>query len=176
MAWGSISAVVAGVSSSSLEDEENRAGVAICSFQKMRAQQQGVLTMPLVGLRFWDIGVDTIMLSIAEMEMLIASAPLWDSEALSDVVYCNLHEIGTTSNKQDEFCALESVQGPSELYSLLSGELTEMSEALAENPGLVIKFCYEDGWLIKMTLSDFSALDELINEEAYEKCIKSVEE
>uniref|UniRef100_A0A2K5RDW7 Glycine cleavage system H protein n=1 Tax=Cebus imitator TaxID=2715852 RepID=A0A2K5RDW7_CEBIM len=89
-------------------------------------------------------------------------------EALGDVVYCSLPEVGTKLNKQDEFAATE-------LYSPLSGEVTEINEALAENPGLVNKSCYEDGWLIKMTLSNPSELDELMREEAYEKYIKSVE-
>lgn len=97
-------------------------------------------------------------------------------EALGDVVYCSLPEIGTKLKKQDEFGALESVKAASELYSPLSGEVTEVNEALAENPGLVNKSCYEDGWLIKMTVSDPSELDELMSEEAYEKYVKSIEE
>ena len=74
-------------------------------------------------------------------------------EALGDV-YCSLPEVGTKLNKQEEFGALESVKAASELYSPLSGEVTAINEALAENPGLVNKSCYEDGWLIKMTLSN----------------------
>ena len=79
-------------------------------------------------------------------------------------------------NKPEEFGALESVKAASELYSPLSGEVTEINKALAENPGFVInKSCYEDGWLIKMTFSNPSELDELMSEEAYEKYIKSIE-
>uniref|UniRef100_A0A8C7C0K3 Glycine cleavage system H protein n=1 Tax=Neovison vison TaxID=452646 RepID=A0A8C7C0K3_NEOVI len=69
-------------------------------------------------------------------------------EALGDVVYCSLPEVGTKLSKQDEFGALESVKAASELYSPLSGEVTEINEALAENPGLVNKSCYEDGKLL----------------------------
>ncbi|CAD7680257.1 unnamed protein product [Nyctereutes procyonoides] len=92
----------------------------------------------------------------------------WESaifapEALGDVAYCSLPEVGTKLNKQDEFGALER-------------EVTEINEALAENPGLVDKSCYEDGWLIKIALSNPSGLDELMSEEAYEKNIKSIEE
>ncbi|XP_060006550.1 glycine cleavage system H protein, mitochondrial-like [Lagenorhynchus albirostris] len=97
-------------------------------------------------------------------------------EALGDVVYCSLPEVGTKLNKQEEFVALESGKAASELSSPLSGEVTEINEALAENPGLVNRSCYEDGWLIKMTLSNPSELDELMSEEAYEKYIKSIEE
>ncbi|XP_052499718.1 glycine cleavage system H protein, mitochondrial-like [Budorcas taxicolor] len=97
-------------------------------------------------------------------------------EALGDVVYCSLPEVGTKLNKQEESGALESVKAASELYSPLSGEVTEINKALAKNPGLVNKSCYEDGWLIKMTFSNPSELDELMSEEAYEKYIKSIEE
>uniref|UniRef100_A0A8D0C6I7 Glycine cleavage system H protein n=1 Tax=Salvator merianae TaxID=96440 RepID=A0A8D0C6I7_SALMN len=97
-------------------------------------------------------------------------------EALGDVVYCSLPEIGTKLNKQDEFGALESVKAASELYSPLTGEVTEINTSLAENPGLVNKSCYEDGWLIKMTVDNPSELDELMSEDAYEKYIKSIEE
>uniref|UniRef100_A0A2K5Z544 Glycine cleavage system H protein n=1 Tax=Mandrillus leucophaeus TaxID=9568 RepID=A0A2K5Z544_MANLE len=96
-------------------------------------------------------------------------------EALGDV-YCSLPEVGTKVNKQDEFGALESVKAASELYSPLSGEVTEINETLGENPGLVNKSCYEDGWLIKMTLSNPSELEELMSEEAYERYIKSIEQ
>uniref|UniRef100_A0A2R8M8L1 Glycine cleavage system H protein n=1 Tax=Callithrix jacchus TaxID=9483 RepID=A0A2R8M8L1_CALJA len=97
-------------------------------------------------------------------------------EALGDVVYRSLPEGGTKLNKQDEFGALESVKVASERYSPLSEEVTEINEALAENPGLVNKSCYEDSWLIKTTLSNPSELDELVSEEAYEKYVKSIEE
>ena len=104
----------------------------------------------------------------------------WESagfaqEALGDVVYCRLPEVGTKLNRQEEFGALQSVKAAGELYSPLS-EVTEIDKALAENPGLVNKSCYEDGWLIKMTFSNPSELDELMSEEAYEKYIKSIEE
>ncbi|XP_075621579.1 glycine cleavage system H protein, mitochondrial [Balearica regulorum gibbericeps] len=97
-------------------------------------------------------------------------------EALGDVVYCSLPEIGTKLNKHDEFGALESVKAASELYSPLSGEVTEINAALADNPGLVNKSCYQDGWLIKMTVENPAELDELMSEDAYEKYIKSIED
>ncbi|TKC36393.1 hypothetical protein EI555_021560, partial [Monodon monoceros] len=89
-------------------------------------------------------------------------------EALGGV-YRSLPEVGTKLNQREEVGALESVKAAGELYSPLSGEVTEMHEALAENPGL------EDGWLIKVTLRNPSQLDELMSEEAYEKYIKSIE-
>ena len=53
---------------------------------------------------------------------------------------------------------MESVKAASELSSPLS-EVTEVNEALAENPGLINKSCYADGWLIKMTPGDPAELN-----------------
>uniref|UniRef100_A0A5F9DTH9 Glycine cleavage system H protein n=1 Tax=Oryctolagus cuniculus TaxID=9986 RepID=A0A5F9DTH9_RABIT len=98
-------------------------------------------------------------------------------EALGDA-FCSLPEVGTKLNKQGrcEFGALESVKTASELYSPPPGEVTEINETLAENPGLGNKSSYEDGWLIKRTLSNPSEPDVLMSEEAYEKHIKAIEE
>ena len=82
-----------------------------------------------------------------------AHSAIWQ-EATGDVVYCSLYKVGTKLNKQDEFGTLESVKAASELYFLVSGEVTETDEVLAENPGPVNKSCYEERWVTKMTLSD----------------------
>ncbi|TRY58314.1 hypothetical protein DNTS_031761 [Danionella cerebrum] len=97
-------------------------------------------------------------------------------EALGDVVYCGLPEIGTKLSQSDEFGALESVKAASELYSPLTGEVTDVNDALADTPGLVNKSCYKEGWLMKMTVSVPAELDGLMDEAAYERYIKSIED
>ncbi|XP_065758378.1 glycine cleavage system H protein, mitochondrial-like [Muntiacus reevesi] len=134
-----------------------RGGPALLSVRKFTEKHEWVTT---------ENGVGTVTVGISNFAQ----------EALGDVMYCSLPEVGTKLNKQEEFDALESVKAASELYSPQSGEVTEINKALAENPGLVNKSCYEDGWLIKMTFSNPSELDELMSEEAYEKYIKSIEE
>ncbi|KAI1890208.1 hypothetical protein AGOR_G00171310 [Albula goreensis] len=96
-------------------------------------------------------------------------------EALGDVVYCGLPEVGTKLEQMEEFGALESVKAASELYSPLTGEVTEINQELADNPGLVNKSCYENGWLIKMTIDNPAEVDALMDEAAYEKFIKSID-
>ncbi|XP_051580911.1 glycine cleavage system H protein, mitochondrial-like [Myxocyprinus asiaticus] len=95
-------------------------------------------------------------------------------EALGDVVYCGLPEVGTKLSQSDEFGALESVKAASELYSPLTGEVIQVNHDLADNPGLVNKSCYKDGWLMKMTVSVPVELDGLMDEAAYERYIKSI--
>ncbi|XP_075045077.1 glycine cleavage system H protein, mitochondrial [Mixophyes fleayi] len=97
-------------------------------------------------------------------------------ESLGDVVYCTLPEVGKKFNKMDEFGTLESVKAATELFSPLTGEITEINEALADDPGLVNKSCYDEGWLIKVTVDVPSELDELMSEEAYKKYVKSIED
>ncbi|XP_061820009.1 glycine cleavage system protein H (aminomethyl carrier), b [Nerophis lumbriciformis] len=97
-------------------------------------------------------------------------------EALGDVVYCGLPEVGQTLAQMDEFGALESVKAASELYSPLTGEVKEINTELADNPGLVNKACYSNGWLIKMTIEQPEELDGLMDQVAYDKFVKSLEE
>ncbi|KAM7406121.1 hypothetical protein PAMP_000520 [Pampus punctatissimus] len=97
-------------------------------------------------------------------------------EALGDVVYCGLPEVGQRLEQLEEFGALESVKAASELYSPLTGEVSETNTELADNPGLVNKSCYEDGWLIKMTIEKPEELDGLMDQAAYDKFIKSLDE
>ncbi|XP_048829082.1 glycine cleavage system H protein, mitochondrial-like [Brienomyrus brachyistius] len=96
-------------------------------------------------------------------------------EALGDVVYCGLPEVGTKLEQMEEFGALESVKAASELYAPITGEVTEVNQELADNPSLVNKSCYKDGWLIKMTISNPAEVDALMDEKAYEKFVKSIE-
>ncbi|XP_061578643.1 glycine cleavage system protein H (aminomethyl carrier), a [Cololabis saira] len=97
-------------------------------------------------------------------------------EALGDVVYCGLPEVGTQLAQQDEFGALESVKAASELYSPLTGEVVEVNSLLADKPGLVNKSCYKEGWLMKMTIAKPEELDALMDEPAYERYIRSIED
>lgn len=84
--------------------------------------------------------------------------------------------MGQKLEQMEEFGALESVKAASELYSPLTGEVTEINTELADNPGLVNKSCYEGGWLIKMTIDNPAELDGLMDDGSYEKLIKSLDE
>ncbi|XP_051919771.1 glycine cleavage system protein H (aminomethyl carrier), b [Hippocampus zosterae] len=96
-------------------------------------------------------------------------------EALGDVVYCGLPEVGQSLEQMEEFGALESVKAASELYSPLTGEVKEINTALADNPAMVNKACYTDGWLIKMTIERPEELQGLMDQDAYDNFIKSLE-
>ncbi|KAK6627456.1 hypothetical protein RUM44_009933 [Polyplax serrata] len=96
-------------------------------------------------------------------------------EALGDVVYAQLPDVDSTLQQHDECGALESVKAASELYTPVSGKVTEKNAAVEETPGLVNKSCYTDGWLFKMELSDMKELDNLMSEDQYTEFLKKTE-
>lgn len=88
-------------------------------------------------------------------------------EALGDVVYVQLPEIGEKYSQFDEVGAIESVKAASELTAPVSGEILKINEKLATAPAVVNSDCYGDGWLYEMKLNDEKELDKLMNEEQY---------
>lgn len=94
-------------------------------------------------------------------------------EALGDVVYAQLPDVGTSFRQSDECGALESVKAASEIYSPVSGDVTEKNKAVEDTPSLVNTSCYENGWLFKIKLAKKSELDELLSEKQYEDFLKT---
>ncbi|EDS43954.1 glycine cleavage system h protein [Culex quinquefasciatus] len=93
-------------------------------------------------------------------------------EALGDVVFAQLPDVGTKLAQKDECGALESVKAASEVYSPVSGTVTEKNTAVEETPGLVNSSCYENGWLFKLRLTKSEELSKLMNEEQYAEFLK----
>ncbi|MGQ7248449.1 glycine cleavage system protein GcvH [Halomonas sp. V046] len=89
-------------------------------------------------------------------------------EALGDVVFVDLPEIGTQLAKGDEFGVIESVKAASDLYAPIDGEIVEVNEALEDAPETVNESPYEDGWIMKVRLDDKNVLDELLDADAYQ--------
>jgi len=86
---------------------------------------------------------------------------------LGDVVYVELPKVGTKYSKHDVFGTIEAVKAVSELFSPISGEVTEVNQRLDKEPALVNTDPYGDGWMIKMRASDGSEVDALLSAEAY---------
>ena len=90
-------------------------------------------------------------------------------EALGDIVFVELPEVGAQLSAGDEFGVVESVKAASDLYSPVSGEVTEVNSALESSPETVNEAPFGEGWLIKIRLSDAAELDRLLDAEAYAK-------
>ena len=88
-------------------------------------------------------------------------------EALGDIVFVELPEPGTTVNAKEEASVVESVKAASDVYSPVSGEITEINEALLDAPETVNASPYDNGWFFKIAISEEADLDELMDAEAY---------
>lgn len=88
-------------------------------------------------------------------------------EQLGDIVFVELPGVGTKLSKGDEAAVIESVKAASEIYTPVSGTVTEVNEALNGEPALVNADAEGGGWLFKLTVSDTSELDDLMDENAY---------
>jgi glycine cleavage system H protein len=87
---------------------------------------------------------------------------------LGDIVFVEVPEEGKTLAKGDEAAVVESVKAASDVYSPVSGTVLEGNAALADDSSLVNSDAEEEGWFFRITLSDPSELDELMDETAYE--------
>nr|CAD7445895.1 unnamed protein product [Timema bartmani] len=94
-------------------------------------------------------------------------------DALGDVVFAQLPDVGTIIGSKDECGALESVKAASELFSPVSGKVVEKNSAVEESPGLINQSCYDKGWLFKLELVDASELEKLMDEKTYEDFCKT---
>ncbi|MET4898235.1 glycine cleavage system protein GcvH [Sphingomonadaceae bacterium jetA1] len=87
--------------------------------------------------------------------------------ALGDIVFVDVPEEGRALNKGDEAAVVESVKAASDVYAPVSGTVVEGNAQLADEPGLVNTDPEGEGWFFKLTLSDASELDGLMDETAY---------
>lgn len=93
------------------------------------------------------------------------------TEQLGDIVFVELPEVGTTISKDDEVVVIESVKAASDILAPIDGEIVEVNEALADEPGKVNEDPLEGGWFFKIDPSDASQMDGLLDEAAYTKLI-----
>ena len=89
--------------------------------------------------------------------------------ALGDIVFVELPEIDDDLEKGDSFGSVESVKAASDVYAPISGTVTEVNEALSDEPGLVNTNAEDSAWFIKLEISDESELESLMDEAAYKE-------
>lgn len=92
--------------------------------------------------------------------------------ALTDVVWVELPELGMKVSSMESFASVESVKSVSEIYAPVGGEVTEVNEALEDSPELINEDPYGDGWICKMTVSNASELDGLLDGATYSGLIE----
>jgi glycine cleavage system H protein len=90
---------------------------------------------------------------------------------LGDVVFVEMPDEGATLTKGGDAAVVESVKAASDVYSPVSGTVTEGNAALEEDPALVNTAPEGDGWFFKLTIADASELDGLMDEAKYKEFV-----
>lgn len=88
-------------------------------------------------------------------------------DSLGDVVYVELPEVGSNVTAREEAAVVESVKAASDIYSLVSGEVVEVNDALVDEPELVNDSPYQDGWFFRVRPDDINELDDSLDAEGY---------
>ena len=88
-------------------------------------------------------------------------------DALGDVVYIELPEVGAHIDAGSEVAVIESVKAASDIYSPVTGDVTEINLILEDEPESVNSSPYGDGWLFRVMPTDVSSMGDLMDAEAY---------
>ncbi len=92
---------------------------------------------------------------------------------LGDVVFVEIETEGESLDKEEVFGTIEAVKTVSDMFMPVSGEVLEVNTKIVDEPELINKDPYGEGWLIKISITDSSELDELLTPEQYNNLINA---
>lgn len=94
------------------------------------------------------------------------------AEELGDVIYVELPVVGDTFARGDNLAVAESVKAAADIFAPIGGTVTEVNQALEDEPGLVNEDPMDSGWIARLDVDDVAELDDLMDEEEYEEYLK----
>jgi glycine cleavage system H protein len=97
-------------------------------------------------------------------------------EAMGDLVYVELPDVGADLHASDEAGVVESVKAASDIYAPVTGTVLAVNENLEDAPELVNKDAYHDGWLFQIKFTDSAELDELLSAADYQAQLDAEED
>jgi glycine cleavage system H protein len=97
-------------------------------------------------------------------------------ESLGEVVYVELTEVGTKVFMSEAFGVIESTKAVSDLYSPVSGTVIDVNDTLLDSPELINEDPYDEGWILRIEVSDPAELDQLLDATAYASFIEGQRE
>ena len=95
--------------------------------------------------------------------------------ALGDITFVELPSVGMEVEQFEQFVSVESVKAASDIFSPMSGKVTDVNTKLESDPGLIDRSCYEIGWIAKIEISDLEEKSNLMNAQEYSKFLESLE-
>ncbi len=111
-----------------------------------------------------------------EGDLVIVGITDYAQKKLRDIVGVDLPETGTSVKAGDAVASIESVKAAADVYAPVSGEIVEVNERLYDEPELLNKDPYGEGWMFKIRLSDEKELEKLLTPEQYAEKIRKEEE
>jgi glycine cleavage system H protein len=110
-----------------------------------------------------------------EGDIAVFGLTSYAQETLGDIVYIELPEVGADVAAGSSYAEVESVKAVSDVYAPLSGSVVEVNDEVVDAPELINESPFEEGWLIKVKLSDPSEVDDLMTADEYEELISEEE-
>lgn len=95
-------------------------------------------------------------------------------EALGDITFVQLPEIGDEVDQFEEFASIESVKAANDIFAPISGTIVEVNSRLDSDPGIINKSAFDKGWIAKVKLSDPEEASNLMTAEEYQKFLESM--
>ena len=90
---------------------------------------------------------------------------------LGDIIFVELPKVGTKVSQMSPFGIIEAVKAVSELFSPVTGEITEVNQRLDKDATIINKDPYGEGWIIQVKIADLKQLDTLLTSEKYQTLI-----
>ena len=113
--------------------------------------------------------------AILEGDVLTLGVTDFAVEHLGDIVFVDLPEPGTELSKGDTACEIESVKAVGEVYAPVDGTIEAVNSGLGDDPAALSTDPFGAGWLVKIKVSDASALEGFMDLAAYEKHLETAD-
>jgi glycine cleavage system H protein len=112
-------------------------------------------------------------INIEDHEAAVVGITHHAQDALGDVVFVDLPEVGKTFAKGEVAGVVESVKAAADIYMPVSGEVVEVNEALRDEPGLANTDPLGNGWFFKVRITNMAEFDDLMDAPAYDALLKA---
>jgi glycine cleavage system H protein len=111
-------------------------------------------------------------IQLEDHESAVVGITLHAQDALGDVVFVDLPEVGRVYKQGETAGVVESVKAAADIYMPVSGEVTEVNEDLRKDPSIANKDPMGKGWFFTILIKDMAEFDQLMDEPAYAKFVK----
>jgi glycine cleavage system H protein len=109
-----------------------------------------------------------------EGDLAFVGISLYAAQALGDVVFVEVPEVGKTLKQGDAFAVVESVKAASDVYAPVSGEVVEVNTDLPNAPETINAVPEAGGWIARIKLADYAELDGLMDQAAYDAYLETL--